>query len=181
LVRLVPIAAGLQVVSALFCSVEAHLDDVDRKSINIKAFGRLNVFGGKADAFDLRDSLAGSFQHYTLMLPSVRPAEQFRYFLNIERPLRRHSFAIASYLSRCHRPTCSHARQRRCGAEADIGACLKWVQKAKCSQRSRVFRCFPNRRTFIRLSHPHGYLLDSRRRTPLTRLRRGRHPRVRVQ
>jgi hypothetical protein len=41
--------------------VEAHLDDVDRKSVNIIALGRFNVFGGKTDAFDFRDSLDGLF------------------------------------------------------------------------------------------------------------------------
>jgi hypothetical protein len=57
----VPTAAGLQVVSTLFCTVEAHLDDVDRKSIDIIALGRFNVFGGKADAFDFRDSWMACF------------------------------------------------------------------------------------------------------------------------
>jgi hypothetical protein len=57
----VPTAAGLQVVSTLFCPVEAHLDDVDRKSIDIIALGRFNVFGGKVDAFDFRDGFDGLF------------------------------------------------------------------------------------------------------------------------
>jgi hypothetical protein len=41
--------------------VEAHLDDVDRKPINIIALGRFNVFGGKVDAFDFRDGFDGLF------------------------------------------------------------------------------------------------------------------------
>ena len=41
--------------------MEAHLDDVDRKPINIIALGRFNVLGGKVDAFNFRDSLDGLF------------------------------------------------------------------------------------------------------------------------
>jgi hypothetical protein len=50
---------GLQVVSALFCSAEPHLDDVDRKTIKIMAFGRFYELVGEGGAFDLRDGLVG--------------------------------------------------------------------------------------------------------------------------
>lgn len=46
---------------ALFCSMEPHLNDVDRKPINIMAFGRFNKLRDKGDAFNFRDSLGGLF------------------------------------------------------------------------------------------------------------------------
>jgi hypothetical protein len=41
--------------------MEPHLNDVDRKPINIMALGRFNKLLGKGDAFDFRDSLGGLF------------------------------------------------------------------------------------------------------------------------